>query len=939
MLATLRSSKLTPPPAHDGLVDRARLSGQLAAASRVRLLLVVAPAGFGKTSLLSAWLKEVADQMQDVAAALPGSPPASRRAPPEVAWLSLDERDNDPTRFWGYLIATLDATAPGIGDQARAMLQSPTPPPATQPLGALLDELAQLEGERLLILDDYHQISAEAIHEGIAFLIDHAPVSLRVVIASRGEPPLPLARWRLRGQLAELRANDLRFTIAETDALLRLAGLQLDQEAAAALTARTEGWAGALALAARSLRDSADPQARIATFAGNQRHLFDYLADEVLRRQPLALQRFLLDSAILDPLSVELCDAVVGQGALGQPSAARLLDEIERAGLFLMPLDEERRWYRYHALFGEFLRERLRRSEPARPALLHRRAAAWYAAQNLPVEAVSHLLAAGDSERAADLIEQQGRPLLLRSEVATVLGWLAALPPQLVRARPGLCLIEAWARAVAGQFEATEEPLAAVEATLAAYSGDPDTPAPFSAPYTPRNLASEALAVRATVAGLRREAGRAIELARRALEALPDDSVLVRGVVALMLGTSAYLEGDLAASAPALEQAAAFGRASGMPIIAIFALRLLAELQTCGGQLHRAVRTYQEAIDLGAALYPSRDGASRPVPVVGAAYVGLGMLRYEWNELDAAAPLLADGLRLGRQGENAEILLMGPVGLARLQHARGETATARTTLARALAYARATGVPRLVHWLGAEQIRLDLRSGDLAAAVAWDQERQLDPDGPLSYLEEIDFLSLARLRIAQGRPTEALRLLTRLRSLAEAQGRNGSLVEIFALAALAARAAGDQAGAQTALGRALALAAPAGYVRTFVDMGEPMRLQIYDLRFTIEPGNHSLLQYIDMLLAAFPAENAGSERPQQNVYRKSQMVNLVEAPTPRELEVLGWINEGLSNDAIAEKLVVGLSTVKKHINNLYAKLEVASRTQALKRARELGLIE
>jgi LuxR family maltose regulon positive regulatory protein len=933
MLTAPLAAKLAPPPPRDDLVPRARLAALLA--TPARLTLVVAPAGFGKTTLLAslAKMKDEGERMNEGA------------QPSPFAWLTLDERDNDPTRFWGYVAAALDTVAPGVGDHARSMLQSPAPPPVEVVVAALADELAHVPGAHTLVLDDYHLIRAEAIHASFAAFVDSLPPDVRVVVAGRAEPPLPLARWRLRGQLAEVRAADLRFTAEEAAELLARAGLSLPDALAAALAARTEGWAGALVLAARSLRGSPDPEGRIAAFAGSHRHLFDYLADEVLRRQPPAIQRFLLDTSILDQLSEGLCDAV-----RADEGSQETLERIEAEGLFLLPLDEERRWFRYHALFAEFLRERLRREEPDRPPLLHRRAAAWYDAHGLPAEAVAHLLAAGDSEAAATVVVREGRPLLLRSEVATVLGWLAALPPELARTRPSLALVEAWARALAGQFEQVGPALRSVEAALAAYTGDPDAPAPFSAPYTPRNLASEALAVRATVAGLRRETAEAIELSRRALAALPADSVLVRGVVLLMLGTSAYLQGDLGTAGPALAEAAQAGQSGGMPIIAIFALRLLGELQARTGQLHRAARTYEDAIARGAALYPRRDGAApRPVPVAGAAYVGLAFVRYEWDELDAAEALLRDGIRLGRQGANVEILLMGPVGLAKVQRARGDLAAARATIAEALAFARSTGVPRLANWIAAEQARLELCCGDVAAAAAWDQERRLDPADHLTYLEEIDFLALAQLRVAQGRPGEALRLLTRLRGLAEAQGRVASLVEIHALTALASRAAGDHGAAHTALARALALAAPEGYVRTFVDFGEPMRLEIGDWSAGVggvEPvaQQEALASYANLLLAAFPAADARpadphAPTPARPRAPRAPVPPLVEPPSPRELEVLRWINEGLTNEQIAEKLVVGLSTVKKHINNLYAKLEVASRTQALKRARELGLVE
>jgi LuxR family maltose regulon positive regulatory protein len=448
-------------------------------------------------------------------------------------------------------------------------------------------------------------------------------------------------------------------------------------------------------------------------------------------------------------------------------------------------------------------------------------------------------------------------------------------------------------------------------------------------------LRSEALAVRATVAGLRRDAMRTVELALAALAELPTDSVIVRGVVSLMLGSAAYISGDMAAAELALEEAASAGQAADLPIIAIFAMRQLGELHARIGQLHRAARTFQSAIDLGARLYPASDPlAGRPVPVAGAAYIGLGLLRYEWNELEAAETLFADGLRLGRQGANVEILLMGPIGVARLQQARGDGGAARATMATALAFARATGVPRLADWLGAEQARLALCQGDITAATAWDQGRRLQLDAPLSYLEEIDYLTLAQLRLGQSRPAEARHLLDRLRALAEAEGRRGSLIEIDALAALATAATGDQPAARATLLRALTRAEPEGYLRSFADLGEPMRALLGDCRLALAPRadapSRQALAYIDRILSTFATAPA---RP-----RAAPVEALIEPLSPRELEVLALVAAGLSNQHIADRLIVSISTVKKHINNIYGKLDVLSRTQALKRARELGLI-
>ena len=938
-------AKLNPPPLPVAIVDRGRLAVRLAASPDARLLLIVAPAGFGKTILLTSWMADGRWPMADPSRAQSS---LTTHHSPLIAWLSLDLRDADPTRFWVALVAALSRAFPGLGDHAHSMLQSPQPPPIEVVIGALLDDLGTLPDPCLLVLDDYHVITDPAIHAGVSLLIDHLPPLMRLAILSRSDPPLPLGRLRLRGQLVELRAADLRFTLPETAAFLRAHGLSLTPDEVATLADRTEGWPGAIQLAAISIREGGQPRQIIAAFTGSNRHMVDYLAEEVLARQSAERRHFLIATSVLDMLCADLCDALMRAedsrlraDAEPQPSAlspqpsAAILEELERAGLFLMPLDQERRWYRYHALFAEFLRERLRRDAPQLELRLHQRAADWYAAAGMPAEAVSHLLAAGDDERAADLIEQEGRPLLLRSETATVLGWLRALPEDLARARPGICLIDAWARAVSGQFEAVETPLGHVAQILAACDGDPDTPTVLTAPFTPRNLRSEMLAVRATVAGLRRDAMRTVELACAALAELPTDSVIVRGVVSLMLGSSAYISGDMAAAETALDEAAHAGQVADLPIIAISALRLLGELHARIGQLHRAARTYQSAIDLGARLYPASDPlAGRPVPVAGAAYMGMGLLHYEWNNLDSAEALLTDSLRLGRQGANIEILLMAPIGLARLQQARGDHDAARTTMAAALAFAHTTGVPRLTDWLGAEDARLSLCLGDTAAAAAWDQGRRLQIDAPLSYLEEIDYIALAQLRLAQDRPAEARYLLGRLRSLAAAEGRQGSLIEIDALAALAVAAVGDQPAARTTLLRALALAEPEGYLRSFADMGEPMRALLTDCRLTLAPRadapSRQALASIDRILAVFPV--APIRPPTVPV------AAMIELLSPRELEVLALVAAGLSNQDIADRLIVSISTVKKHINNIYGKLDVISRTQALKRARELGLI-
>jgi LuxR family transcriptional regulator, maltose regulon positive regulatory protein len=948
------------------MVRRERLLARVAEGLRRRLLLIVAPPGFGKTTLLVAVTaggrrQEAGGRRQEAAGsgAQHSLPPGASTAsvllpeasaasvlPPALAWLSLDETDNDPTRFFGNVIAALDRIAPGVGDHALTMLRSPTPAPMEVVLGALLDDLAELPHECVLVLDDYHIITNRLIHKGMALVVERLPQQAHLVISTRSEPPLvPLARLRLRDELVELRVADLRFSLEEVGLYLTSTmGLRLEPGEIAALEARTEGWIGALALAALSLREHSAPKEFIAGFRGNHRHLVDYLAGEVFRRQHAAIQEFLLHTSVLDQVCGDLADALSIQHAIPNngstvqpepdtafytPPAALILEQIEAAGLFLIPLDEERRWYRYHTLFAEFLRERLQREQPGLVPVLRKRAAAWYAAKGLPVEAIGYLLAAGDLDEATILIERTARPILLRSEVSTVLGWLNAIPPAELQARPALCVVMAWSLAVSGQFEAIAPYLA--QAELAIASQGVESPA------------SEIIAIRATVAGLQRDVPRTIALAREALALLPDESVLVRSVVALMLGTATYLSGNMVDASSAFADAIRYSRAGNLLIISMFGLRQLGELQMRMGQLQRAAATFQSAIDLAGEYYPEYTAgglAGRPIPVAGTAYVGLGLLQYEWNNLTQAEQLLRSGIKLGQQGSNIEILLMGPIGLAKVQLAQGNSASARVTLGEALDYARRMGVPRLADWLGAEYARLNLYMGDGRAALAWDNERRLDINDPISYLLEIDYLTLAQTRLFQERHEEALHLLERLLKLAEQEQRTSSVIEIYALEGLVLAAQGKSIGARRVLRRALDMAAPEGFVRVFVDFGHPMQaLLAQELQLTESEGRGRgvFATYVRSLLAAFPAER--ENEPGRPTHQNNASAPPPGEPiSPRELEVLRLVAAGLSNQEIAERLVVGLSTVKKHINNLYGKLEVKSRTQALKRAREIGVL-
>lgn len=934
----LLSAKLRVPPPRADLVARPRLFARLDGVFQQRLLLLIAPAGFGKTSLLSSWIHQKAEGSGQKAEQAAGISP-----PSQFAWLRLDERDNDPTRFWTYVVAALDPFCPGAGDHALAMLRSPQPPPPEVYLAALLEELATLEQPLILLLDDYQEIRADAVQEGLAFFLEHMPPAMHVLIAGRSDPPLGLARLRVRGQLAEIRAADLSFSPEECAALLQALQVPgLDAAAIRSLSERTEGWAAALQLAALSLREQADPVAFISAFAGSNRLLVDYLAEEVLARQPAEQRDFLLRTAILDQLCGELCAATLDWPAPEGPGRARdMLSRLEQAGLFLLPLDEERRWYRYHQLFAEFARVRLAETTSGEAEALHTRAAGWYAGQGYVPEAVAHALAGNDLNQAVALIETQARPLLLRSEVATVLAWLEELPAELVQSRPGLTIIRAWALAISGQLDAAEIAVRESELLLAA---DPQPEDEFwerYPPFTRRNFRSELLAVRATVAGLRRDVPQTITLANQALTTIPTDSVQVRAVVALMLGSAYHFSGDCAAATTAFQEAVVAARGGGNVIILMFALHQIGLLQRQQGTLRLAERTFRQALDEAAQYYPPRpERPTRPAPVAGAAYVGLGTLAYEHNDLEAAERWLRDGILLGRQGENIEILLMGPIYLARVQQARGETAAAEATMQTAVQRARRTGVARLVDWLHAEQARLWLMQGRLDATAAWAAAadyagRHYSYTDTPDYLREIDYMALAQLAIGRGQPELALPLLERLLTLAEQQSRQGSVIELLALQACALHGLGQPEAALASLLVALQAAAAEDYLRTLVDLGEPMRNLLSTAYRELSGAGRrhaEQLLYIRRLLETFP-------RPDDALLPVTAIPDLVETLSEREIEVLRLIAAGLSNQEIADRLIVGLSTVKKHINNAYGKLQVSSRTQALIRARELGVID
>jgi LuxR family maltose regulon positive regulatory protein len=905
------ATKLYAPGRRPGLVPRPRLTERLDDGLGRGLLLVCAPAGYGKTVLLADWVRRV-------------------HAP--VAWLSLDAGDNDPARFWRHGLAALDRVRPGLADRVEPLLGPPAPASYTGLVTVLINELSAEPGtaEALLVLDDYHLIESEAVHRSVEFLLAHRPPGLHLVLATRCDPPLPLARMRGRGQLTEVRAAELRFTADEAAALLRHmaaeAGATVPDAAAAALTARTEGWAAGLQLAGLSLRGRSDAAGLVAAFAGSHRYVLDFLAEEVLEQQNEQVRRFLLETSVLDTLSGALCDAVTGKSG-----CQVLLERVERAGLFLVPLDEVRGWWRYHHLFADLLRARLQAEHPARAVELHRNAASWYADHGLSDSAVRHAVAAGDATWAARLIEQHFDMVYSwYGEATTIHRWLATLPAELIESRPRLLLAQAQLAAASGRLDAVEPLLDAAERAA-------ERPGAAEEPFEPTvgrtasvlvNLPALRALCQAYLAQFRGDADATAELAARVLAESGDEESLPASIAQGFLGVAEWLRGHLAAAERAFATSLAGFQAAGQHTTTAWSGHSLVQIQRAQGRLDAAARTCRDLLAITA--QPGRP----PLPAAGPGYTGLAEVSYQRNQLDAALGQVTEGIELCRRFTYTPPLAAGLVTLAWIRQATGDPAGARAAIGEA---GRASpGLPGLLNPVPAQRARLLLAQGDLAAAARWTQESGLRGDGDLRYPREPGYLVLARVMLGQGRPHQALALLDKLHAAAVAQNRVGSRIEAGALRALALAALGEEADAVTALAETLDLACPQGYVRVFADEGEPMAALLARLITGRTAGGAVSvpLGYLTSLHRALnrPPGPAGSRAA------AGARPGLIEPLTNRELEVLAMLATGKSNQAIADELVVTVDTVKKHVSHLLDKLAAANRTEAVARARSLSLL-
>ncbi len=923
----LLATKLHVPRPQPGFVPRRRLVKALGEGLARGRVLVCAPAGFGKTALLADWARD-------------GGRP--------VAWLGLDGGDSDPARFWRYATAALDRARPGLAGRI-----SPLLPRSSEGLvTALINELADDPGpdEVLLVLDDYHLVDSGPVHESVAFLLENLPAALRVVVSGRVDPPLPLARLRARGQLAELRAADLRFTSEEAAALLgEAAGPGLPGAAVAALVARTEGWAAGLQLAGLSLRGHADAAGFAVAFSGSHRFVLDYLADEVLDSQTGQVRAFLLETSVLERLSGELCDAVTGR-----VGSQAMLQDIERAGLFLVPLDEVRGWWRYHHLFADLLRARLQAEQPGRVQALHRAAAAWCEEHDLADDAVRHALAAGDAAWAARLVERHVETLLGRSEGATLRRWLSALPAESVRDRPRLCLAQAYGAAQGFQVEALEALIDDAERAFAV-SGDEPYEDPAGRPVSVlANVPAGIAFLRASLARLRGDVALAVGYNRQAVAHLSEDDWLMRSFVRWNRAVTDWLAGRLGPAERGLADVLAERRAAdeavrrvggeptevlravegGAEFFAGFlAMRVcydLGEVQRAQGNLDAALATYRQALDTV--------GQSSQTAHTGLAHVGLAQVLYERNELTAALDHATQGVTLCRQLAFTPPLASGLAVMARIRHAHGDVAGALEAMGEAGQAGPSPQVIALLNPVPSQRARLLLAQGDVRAAAQWTTAAGLSPDDEADYPNEPAYLLLARVLLAQNDPGPALRLLQRLLDAAASQGRIGSVIEIQALRALALAACVDHASALGALTEALTLARRHGYVRVLVEEGAPMRALLAQLS-SARPGQQHAARRIDPGYLAALLRACGQAYVVPSPGRAAAAPpGLAEPLTDRELEVLRLLAAGRSNQRIAHDLVVALDTVKKHVTHVLGKLGAANRTEAAARARQLGLI-
>ncbi|MFD0620201.1 LuxR C-terminal-related transcriptional regulator [Paenibacillus sp. GCM10027629] len=885
------STKLYIPPLRASLVTRPRLIERLNEGAERKLTLISAAAGYGKTTLVSEWLAAY---------------------PQPTAWLSLDEGDNDLARFLNYLIAALREVAPNLGEGV-GWLQSPQLPSPEAMITALINEMMVISDSFVLVLDDYHLITSDQVKDAVAILLEHTPPQMHLVLTTREDPHLPLPRLRVRNQLIEVRASDLRFTSSEAaEFLSQVMKLQLSSDHVALLLSRTEGWAAGLQLAALSMQGQGNPDSIIHSFSGGHPFVLDYLIEEVLQKQPERIQHFLLHTSILDRMCGTLCDAVLDRGVQEQQiiaeSGQEALAYLERANLFIVPLDNERKWYRYHHLFADLLRRRLVAQSSALEeedhdrgvAAYHRRASRWYEEHGYAMEAFHHATAAGDTSLATRLLEGNGMPLIFRGAVAPVLHWLSGLPRETLDAMPSLWVMYASSLLLVGQTLGVEQKLQAAEQALQGNVQDEKT----------LDLIGHIASIRATLAVSKHEADMIMAQSLRALKYLHPANLPVRTATTWALGYAYQLQGDRSAASNAYAEALANSQMIGHVMITLMATLGLGMIQESENQLDVAVETYEHVLKLA---------GEPPLPVACEAHLGVARICYEWNDLEAAMRHGQQSVRLAQQFEQTDHAIAGEVFLASVELARGKVSSAVATAAKAQQIARERQFVNLLPQIANLYVRAQLERGNFTAAVQHPQ--------PLAM-----HASQARVQLAEGKPRAALRILQLLREQAEAKGLRDERLKLMVLQVVALDANGDKGEAVQLLEDALVMAEPGGFIRTFVDEGMLMHQLLCEVA---ERG--TMPHYISKLLAAFGLVESKVEVAIER-HRTIPPQHLVEPLSARELEVLRLIAQGLSNREISERLFIALTTVKGHNRIIFDKLQVKRRTEAVARARELDLL-
>jgi LuxR family maltose regulon positive regulatory protein len=910
----LLHTKLYIPQIPSNHVARPHLIQKLNQGLKGKLILVAAPAGFGKTSLLSEWVRQLAQR---------------------IAWLSLDKDDNDLARFLSYIIAGLQEVDERIGLELQALVQASQPPPAEMLLAMLVNEIDAIEDDFFLVLDDYQDITAPEIHHALNFMLDHAPPQMHLVIASRADPFLPIPRFRARGSLLELRADDVRFTTQETTAFLnQVTGLDLSRDHIASLQKRTEGWIAGLHLAALTMKDMEDPAQFISTLISDDRYIIDYLVDEVLAQRPSGTKDFLLKTSILERMNAQLCDTVTGEN-----DGKKMLSALDQANLFIVPLDNRRHWYRYHRLFADLLRQRLEESyPPSEITSLHQLASRWYEENNYLFESIEHSLAAEDYENAIRLIEQGTEQIFATSQLVSLTRIWDQIPQEHLLNQPKLCVVFSWAWLATGHPEITEECLKLVERSFGAEVSDLSSKKDAEELTSPETHGAlvEVAVIRSQVAINLGDFEEALKLALLVHPLLDDEKgaylhnppVASRTVVNFSLGLAHEFSGELEAAENALTEALVLGKEQGNIHIVAVAYGHLAKIHRIRGHIQSAMRLCIQGIsDL-------TEMAGGRTPMSGLLLSELGLIQYEHNDLKSAQDSFQEAINVAKPWAFWEGLLPAYSGQARVKQAQGDKLGAFEVLDELESLSK-NSPERVSPIVASSRARLWAAEGNLTAAMDWVHAVGMDVDDEISYPQEGNFIIFARVLIAAKRWDEADRLVGRLVTAAETGKRNGRLIELLVLRAFLLEAQSKRGGALKVITQALKLGEPNGYIRTFLDEGAPM-LEL--LSHALSRGIES--EFVEVLLRAFNGETIDKGRGTTD--EDSSIIippsSLVEPLSERELDVLRMLKTELSGPDIAHELSIALSTMRTHTQNIFGKLNVSNRRAAVRRAEELELL-